>query len=180
MVTLYRFRIDLSDVDRGIYESLDFRLAQHPSESSDYLLSRAFAFALSWREGLEFSAKGLADPDSPAIHARSMGGSTELWIEIGNPSARKLHKAAKASDQVQVYTYKDPQQIVQEARTEKVHRGDEIEVFSFSPAFLRNLAGCLEKDNRLVLMRNEGSLTVTWGDHTEESELGRLMLGTDI
>ena len=28
--TMYRLKIELSDVDRGVYESLDLRLARHP------------------------------------------------------------------------------------------------------------------------------------------------------
>jgi len=44
--TIYRLQIELSDVDRGVYESLDLRLARHPSESMPYLLTRALAYAL--------------------------------------------------------------------------------------------------------------------------------------
>jgi uncharacterized protein YaeQ len=64
--TLYRFRIDLSDVDRGVYETLDFRIAQHPSETTTYLLTRVLAYALNTQPGLEFSSGGLSDPDAPA------------------------------------------------------------------------------------------------------------------
>src|SRR2546429_678075 len=39
--TVYHLEIDLSDVDRGVYEKLDLRLARHPSESTHYLLTRA-------------------------------------------------------------------------------------------------------------------------------------------
>ena len=67
---LYRFLIDLSDVDRNIYQTLDFRIAQHPSEIPAYLLTRVLAYALQYQEGLEFSAAGLSDPDAAAIKKR--------------------------------------------------------------------------------------------------------------
>ncbi len=105
---LYHFQLDLSDVDRGIYESLDFRTVQHPSETGIYLLSRVLAYALSYQEGLEFSPSGLGDPDAPVLRAMGAMGATEIWLEIGNPSARKLHKASKAAKNVIVYTYKNP------------------------------------------------------------------------
>jgi len=31
--TVHHFKIDLPDVDRGVYEALDLRVAQHPSET---------------------------------------------------------------------------------------------------------------------------------------------------
>ncbi|MES3037442.1 MAG: YaeQ family protein, partial [Bdellovibrionota bacterium] len=45
--TLYRFKIDLSDIERGVYEQLEFRVAQHPSESLVYLLTRVLAYVLN-------------------------------------------------------------------------------------------------------------------------------------
>ena len=53
--TLYRFRIDLTDIDRGVYETLDLRLAMHPSESETYLVTRVLAYALNYASDLEFS-----------------------------------------------------------------------------------------------------------------------------
>ena len=105
---LYQFEISLSDIDRGLYRTFEFRLNQHPSENGQYLLTRALAYPLAFQENLEFSPGGLADPDAPALQAKAPMGGYELWIEIGNPSAKKLHKASKVSKQVLVYTYKNP------------------------------------------------------------------------
>lgn len=33
-------------------------------------------------------------------------GAIDLWIEIGNPSSKKLHKATKTANRVIIYTYK--------------------------------------------------------------------------
>ena len=38
--TMRRFEIELADSDRGVYEALDLRVAQHPSESERYLVAR--------------------------------------------------------------------------------------------------------------------------------------------
>ena len=35
--TIYNFDIDLADSDRGVYETIALRVAQHPSESDEYL-----------------------------------------------------------------------------------------------------------------------------------------------
>src|SRR5690606_37256332 len=67
--TNHVFSVRLSDVDRGIYETLELRLARHPSESADFLVTRLLAYCLEYTEGIAFS-KGLSDPDEPAIVVR--------------------------------------------------------------------------------------------------------------
>ncbi|MDQ3301441.1 MAG: YaeQ family protein, partial [Myxococcota bacterium] len=41
-----KFEIALADSDRGVYEQLEWRVAQHPSESERYLVARVLARAL--------------------------------------------------------------------------------------------------------------------------------------
>jgi uncharacterized protein YaeQ len=176
--TLYRFRIDLSDVDRGVYEALDFRAALHPSESLIYLVTRVLAYALSFREGLGFSPGGLSDPDAPCLKIDSPAGGVELWIEIGNPSARKLHKASKAAETVKVFTYKDPIPLLAEIRSEKVHEAARLEIFSIDVRFLERVAESLEKDNSWNLMVSEGNLVLTLsGGRVEQTEVKRHFAG---
>ncbi|MGE3262006.1 MAG: YaeQ family protein [Bacteriovoracia bacterium] len=170
---LYRFQINLSDVDRNLYEKLDFRLAKHPSESSDFLLTRMFAYVLNFQEGLVFSPAGLAEPDDPCLSMPDPRGGLELWIEVGSPSARRLHKAAKASTKVKVYTYKNPQALVKEIVTEKVYNLERIEVYSLTFEFLARLEAAMERDNSWDVLHNEGSLTVNIGDLSEAGELSR-------
>jgi cyclopropane fatty-acyl-phospholipid synthase-like methyltransferase len=38
--TIHHFQVTLSDVDRNVYETLDLRVARHPSESARYLTTR--------------------------------------------------------------------------------------------------------------------------------------------
>ena len=175
--TLYRFRIDVSDVDRGFYEALDFRAALHPSEGLPYLVTRVLAYALNFREGLVFSPGGLSDPDAPCMKVDAASGGIDLWIEIGNPSARKLHKASKAANLVRVYTYKDPALLMADIAAEKVHKADSLENFSLDPRFLEKLIDGLEKDNAWNLMVSEGNLVLSFGtNRVEQSEVKRHFL----
>src|SRR6185312_6664336 len=109
--TLYTLDIDLADGDRGVYESLALRVARHPSESEEYLVTRILAYALEFREGISFSP-GLSDPEEPTIAVRDLTGAIQSWIDIGIPDAARLHKASKAAPRVVVYTHKDPAQLV--------------------------------------------------------------------
>jgi uncharacterized protein YaeQ len=172
--TLYRFQLNFSDIDLGIYKTLDLRLAMHPSESLAYLMTRLFAFVFNEQEYLEFSGEGLGDPDAPALSARTPGGDILLWIEIGNPSARKLHKATKAARKVKVYTYKDPNLLLKEIRENKVYHGELIEIVALDSAFLERVAARLDRKNAWDILIQDGSLQVTLGDITESTELARV------
>jgi uncharacterized protein YaeQ len=44
--TIYRFSLELSDIDRQIYESLQATVARHPSETEERLVARLLAYAL--------------------------------------------------------------------------------------------------------------------------------------
>lgn len=171
--TLYRFHIELSDVERGLYESLDFRAAQHPSEGLHYLITRVIAFALNTQEDLAFAATGLHDPDAAAISIPDVHGGFKLLIEIGSPGAKKLHKATKVSKAVKVYTYKSPELMMRDLQNEKIHRAEEIEFYSLSPAFIDELIPLLKKDNRWDLVLNEGIITIQAGDKSVSGELLR-------
>lgn len=168
---LYRFLVELSDIDRNVYETLDFRAALHPSEASSYLLSRALAYALSFETGIEFSPGGLGDPEAPALRVMNMRGEIEKWIEIGSPSARKLHKASKTAKVVRIYTYKNPEVLMTEIRNNDVHRASELEIFSFDTNFLSQLEGKLEKNNRWNLLMQQGQIDVTIGAETFSTQV---------
>ena len=95
--TMMRFELELSDVDRGLYTTIDLRAAQHPSESDAYLVTRVLAMALEYREDLSFG-RGISTPDDPGLSAPNDMGGHALWIEIGQPSVAKLHKVTKLAD----------------------------------------------------------------------------------
>ena len=52
--TIYNFDVELADADRNLYESLNLRVARHPSESEEYLVTRLLAYLLEYAEGIEF------------------------------------------------------------------------------------------------------------------------------
>ena len=97
--TVYHFEIELSDVDRATYTTLDLRLARHPSESLRYLLTRTLAYCLSYEEGIAFSKGGLSSSDEPPVAVRDPTGALRAWIDVGAPSAKRLHKARVGAQQ---------------------------------------------------------------------------------
>ena len=175
-VTMYRFDVDISDVDRGVYEKVELRAAQHPSETTAYLLTRVLAHCLSYEEGIAFS-RGLAFAEEPAVWVKDLQGVTQAWIEVGTPSAERLHKAAKAVRRVAVYTQHDVELLKRAVRGQKVHRLEQIEVFAVPPAFLAELEGVLERSNTWAISRNDGEIYVSAKGKTLTARLEHHVLG---
>ena len=84
--TVYHLQVELSDVDRGVYESLDLRVARHPSETMRYLLTRVIGYCLCYEPGIAFS-KGLSSTDEPAVWARDLQGQSSPVAGGGDPLA---------------------------------------------------------------------------------------------
>jgi uncharacterized protein YaeQ len=177
--TLHRFVIDVSDVDRGVYEQLDFRVARHPSESMRYLLTRTLAYCLSYENGIVFSKGGVSSVDEAPVSVSDAGGKLLSWIDIGMPSAERLHKAAKAAHCVALYTYGDVGQLRRQVASRTVHRIDAIEVYRVDPGFLDALAEQIQAMTRLELVRNDGHIYVSILGRTWDTPLKRTSLAPE-
>lgn len=174
--TIHQFQVTLSDVDRGVYESLDLRVARHPSESARYLLTRTLAYCLSYEDGIAFSKGGLSSAEEPPITVRDPTGILLAWIDVGAPSAERLHKAAKAARRVVLYTHVDPALLRREASSRAIHKVDEIAVYRFAPSFLDALENTVDRLTKLELVRTDGRLYVTVGGEVIEGDLERVRL----
>jgi uncharacterized protein YaeQ len=163
--TIYNFDVQLSDVDRHVYETLSLRVARHPSETEEYLITRVLAYCLEYADGIAFS-KGLADPEEPAIVVRDLTGALQVWIEIGAPDAQRLHKASKASPRVVVYTHKDPLRLVQQLSGERIHKAESIEIRAIDRELLDALVARLDRRTAWELAVSAGHLYLTTGGAT--------------
>ena len=174
--TIYNFDVDLSDADRGVYESLALRVARHPSESEEYLVARVLAYLLEFAEGIEFS-RGVSDPDEPAIAIRDLTGAITAWIDIGTPDAARLHKASKTAGRVAVYTHKDPAQFLKQLAGERIHRSDALELYAIDRALVGALVARLERRVAFSLSVNDRELYLSIGEDNLSGSVVRLNLG---
>jgi uncharacterized protein YaeQ len=142
--TIYNFDIELADQDRGVYESLALRVAQHPSESDEYLIARVLAYLLEYVEGIAFS-RGVSDPAEPTISVRDLTGAITTWVDIGTPDADRLHRASKAAARVAVYCHKDPAQWLKQLEGGAIHRADALELYALDRELVAALVARLER-----------------------------------
>ncbi len=157
--TVYNFVVELADVDRGIYETLDLKLAQHPSETAEYMLTRVFAYCLEYEEGIEFT-RGLSTTDEPPIWVRDPTGHLVAWIDVGAPSADRLHKASKLADRVALYTHRDLRQLLPQFEGQKIHRREEIPIYAFDRVFIDGIVPLVDRRTKMSLSVTERHLYV--------------------
>ena len=170
-----RLDVALSDVDRGVYEQLELRLAQHPSEALRYLVARTIAYCLCYEEGIAFG-KGISTAEEPAVVIRDLTGRLTAWIEVGTPTGERLHKASKASPRLVVFTHNDPRFLVKEAASRAIHRLEAIEAFALDPAFLDALGATLGRSAQWELTHTDGHLYVVADGQTLSSPVTRVDL----
>ena len=161
--TLRRFTINLAHADRELYETLEWRVAQHPSESERYLVARVIARALEHAEGLEFSKGGVSDDEEPALVHKDLRGDWVAWIEVGSPSPERLHKATKLAPRVAIYAWKNVDQLAAAIAEREVHRRDELELKAVPAELLDAVAATLDRNNTWDLSVTGGALYLTIG-----------------
>jgi uncharacterized protein YaeQ len=175
--TVYSFEINLSDLDRNVYQALAFRVAQHPSETDAYLLTRVLAYCLEYCEGLRFSKGGLSDPDAPALAVHDLTGVLRRWIEVGLPEPARLHRASKASPQVAVYSHKDVDQFLVRLAEENIHRANDIQINTFDREMIASLSARLTRRMTFDLVITERQIYLSLGEETISGSLVRHSIG---
>ncbi|MGB5563242.1 MAG: YaeQ family protein, partial [Sedimenticolaceae bacterium] len=102
--TIHRCTLQVSDLDRGYYQTHALTLARHPSETDQRMMMRVLAFALNADEHLSFT-RGLSQDDEPDLWQHSLSDELTLWIETGQPDEKRIKKACSRSERVLIYCY---------------------------------------------------------------------------
>ncbi len=173
--TIFAFDIQLADMDRGVYETLGLRVARHPSETDEFLVTRVLAYCLEYTEGIAFSA-GVSDTTEPAITVRDLTGAWKSWIDIGTPDAARLHRASKAAPRVAVYTHKPPSTLQRALTGERIHKVEALELYAMDRALVGELVARLERRLKFDLSITERHLYLTLGNDTLTGVVERFSL----
>lgn len=154
---VYTFTGSLADVDRGVYDDLNLRVARHPSETDAYMMTRVLAYCLEFDEGIAFS-EGVSSTDEPAVIVRDRTGRLIAWIEVGAPDAERLHHGSKKADRTTIYTHRDPAKVLALWAGKKIHESERIVLHSFDPGFIDAAVAVLERRNSITVSVTEGQL----------------------
>lgn len=155
--TIHTFEVQLSDVDRGVYEQLSLKVAQHPSETVPFMATRVLALCLEHEEGIAFGS-GLSDGDEPAVVVRDLTGALVAWIEVGAPDAERVHRGSMAADRTAVYTHRDPERVAARWAGKRIHRAEDVRLVWFDPGFVDAVADAIARRTSMSVSVTEGVL----------------------
>jgi uncharacterized protein YaeQ len=163
--TIYVLTIDLSDMDRGVYETLELRVARHPSETVEYMVVRVLAYCLEYQDGIALT-EGVSSGDEPAIVVRDLTGRITAWIEVGMPDAARLHRGSKLAGRAAVYTHRDVRQLMAQLAGARIHRAAAIVVRAFDRGIVERVGALLERRTSLAIAVSSGELLISIADRT--------------
>ncbi len=168
--TPYKVELNLTDMDRNVYDSLRFSMARHPSETAERLLSRLLARALWHAEHIEFG-RGLSNVDEPAVWEKSLDGRILHWIEVGQPTAERMTWCSRRAARLSVLAYGSLRTWVSK-ELDQVRSLKNLNVLAISQESLTNLAEDLPRTINWSVMISDGDVFITdeRGQHSIELE----------
>ena len=162
--TPYKVELNLTDLDRGVYENLRFTVAKHPSETDERLMVRLLAFALNAHEHLEMT-KGLSTDDEPDIWQKSLSDEIDVWVALGVPSEKIIRQSCNKSARVMIYSYGGK---TAEVWWDKVRSGtarfDKLEVVNLAEHDTAALAKLANRAMKLGVHVQDGDVMVSVDD----------------
>lgn len=152
--TVHTFTVQLADVDRGVYDELSLRVARQSAETDAFMMTRVLAYCLEYEEGIAFS-QGIAATDEPAVFVRDLTGQLTAWIEVGAPDAARLHRGSASAGRVAVYTHRDAAKVAAQWDGKRIHRAEDVVLYSFDPGFIDDASAALERRNEMTVSVTE-------------------------
>ncbi|MBT8768260.1 YaeQ family protein [Pseudomonas boanensis] len=157
--TPYKVELNLTDLDRNVYENLRFTVAKHPSETEERLAVRLIAYVLWYHEQLAFG-RGLSDVDEPALWEKSLDDRVLHWIEVGQPDAERITWCSRRTERFSLVTYGNLR-VWQTKVLDSVRSLKNINVVAVQQEALEELAHDLPRSISWSVMISDGALYVT-------------------
>jgi uncharacterized protein YaeQ len=168
--TIYRVNIQLSDIDRNCYESLQTTVARHPSETAERLILRVLAFALCWEPELAFT-RGVASGDEPDLWTIGGDGRVLNWIDVGLPDPERLIRASRHVERAVLVASGAALPRWTAQHLAKLEGVANLTVIGFDQEFINRLTERLERMISWSLTITDGSLYLSAHDETIETSL---------
>jgi uncharacterized protein YaeQ len=168
--TVYKATIQLSDVDHGVYETIQTTVAQHPSEIEERLVARLLALAIFFEPEMTFT-KGLCAADEPDIWVKEPDDRVKLWVEVGLPDAERIIKASRHSGKVALLACGRSLTSWDQQHLPKLEKIANLTVVSVEPSFINTLVTHLERAINWSITITEGNLYITVGTETYETAI---------
>lgn len=173
--TIHKFELDIANVDDDTYEQVRTTVARHPSENEVRVVARVLAFAICFEDELAFG-RGISTTEEPDLWSRELDGRVRHWIEVGQPSGKRLVRASRRAERVSVFAYGPGFDPWWNALQSDVAATGNVSVRRLPDRLVEGLAGRLARSNDWSVALSGGQLFVdAKGAGSLECELERLL-----
>jgi len=167
---IYRTNIQFSDIDRGVYETLQTTVARHPSETEERLAARLLAYVLFHEEGLLFT-KGICVGDEPDLWSKGPDGRVRLWAEAGLPEPERLIKASRHAERVALLACGNSLPNWERQHFTKLEAVANLTIATLEQSFINRLVSLLERSITWDVTITEETLYLQIAGETLETPL---------
>jgi len=158
--TIYKLQVDLSDIDRGFYETLALTVAQHPSETVERMMVRVLAYCLNAAQEPVFG-KGVSSIEEADLWQKSLDGRIQHWIDVGEPSVDRIRKACNVADAVTICCFNSKAELWWQQSADKIGRSN-LTVQRFHWEEVQQLAALIKRTLRMsVTISDDSAFVVT-------------------
>lgn len=165
--SIYKARLNVTDMDRHVYQEFPLTIACHPSETEARMMVRILAFAMHAHERLEFG-RGISTDNEPDLWQKSLTDDIELWIDLGTPDESRIRKASGRAQRVVLYVYGDRSVPVWWSKQEAMlKRFSHLSVVQISDASMNALVAMAGSAMSLQAMIEDGQMVFSSTEHDE-------------
>lgn len=173
--TIFKAELAIADLDRHHYQTYPLTLARHPSETDERMMMRLLAFAHNASSELAF-CKGLSTDEEPDLWQKHLHGGIERWIEVGQPTDKRLRQAAGKADNVRVYCYGGRSgEIWWQQVRESAARLSNLEVFVIDADQAAALADLAQRNMSLQMTLQDNEVMVSDDSHNLTLAIARAL-----
>jgi uncharacterized protein YaeQ len=169
--TIFKAELSVSDMDRHYYQTHHLTLARHPSETDSRLMLRLLAFALFADENLTYGA-GISSDDEPDLWIKNLTGETELWIDLGLPSEKRIRQACGKSSEVVLLCHGSRGAMPWWKKMEQpLHRFKNLRIYFCDDEVLNALTGLCKRNMQLQCGIQDGEIWMNADSSTVNIQL---------
>ncbi|MCB1961426.1 MAG: YaeQ family protein [Rhodocyclaceae bacterium] len=162
--TVFKFQLQIADLDRHYYADHVLTLARHPSETDQRLVARVLAFVRLADARFDLTS-ALCEPDEPDLCLRALDGRIERWIDVGQPDARRIIRAAGRAERVIVHPFAGSTSALWWSGVQRdLARLRTLEVIAFPEDAVKALAAAVTRTTHWQVTLQDGVMMVTVGE----------------
>lgn len=159
--SIYKATLNVTDMDRHVYQEYPLTLACHPSETEARMMLRLLVFALYADDRLEFG-RGISTDDEPDLWQKSLTGEIELWIDLGIPDESRIRKACGRAAQVVLLVYGERSaQVWWPKHAALLERFKNLTVLQVADSSMEAMASLASSNMGLQCVIDDGQVSVT-------------------